>query len=233
MTKTLWHPSPNFGPRRDGLRPRLVMLHYTAMASCTAARDWLCNPVSEVSAHFLIDRDGTLIQMVAEQDRAWHAGAGSWHGCSDVNSASIGIELANTGAEPFAAPQMNRLEHVLRSLLHRYAIPPQGVIAHSDSAPGRKQDPGARFDWHRLARQGLAATPSNVFTTRTPAPTPAPKSETLDLLLTQAGYTSDAPLATRLAAFRLRARAQATGPADSFDLALLQQVVDAARLSVF
>ena len=152
----IWHPSPNCGARRDGLTPELIVLHYTAMPSCAGARDWLCNPEAEVSAHYLIDRDGTLIQMVEEAMRAWHAGAGAWGGQGDVNSRSVGIEMANTGAEPFSEPLMATLEALLAGIMSRWLIPAQGVIAHSDMAPGRKIDPGARFDWTRLARQGLA-----------------------------------------------------------------------------
>jgi N-acetylmuramoyl-L-alanine amidase len=152
----IWHQSPNFGPRRGDLRPHLIVLHYTAMESAEAARDWLCDPASEVSSHYVLARDGTCWQLVDEAMRAWHAGAGCWQGCEDVNSASVGIELANTGAEPFPEPQMAALEELLRGVMARWGIPPEGVIGHSDSAPGRKIDPGPRFDWARLERQGLA-----------------------------------------------------------------------------
>ncbi len=135
-------PSPNFGERRGGLRPSLVVLHYTAMASCAEARDRLCDPTAEVSAHWLIDRDGRAEQLVDEAARAWHAGAGAWGGHQDVNSRSIGIELQNTGADPFAEPQMAALERLLADVLARWDIPPQGVIGHSDMAPLRKGDPG-------------------------------------------------------------------------------------------
>ncbi len=107
-------PSPNFGERRGGQRPSLIVLHYTAMASCAAARDRLCDPAAEVSAHWLIDRDGGAEQLVDEAARAWHAGAGAWGGLDDVNSRSIGIELQNTGAEPFPEPQMAHLSGCCR-----------------------------------------------------------------------------------------------------------------------
>jgi N-acetylmuramoyl-L-alanine amidase len=134
---TLTHPSPNFGDRRDGLQPTLVVIHYTAMATCAEALDRLCDPLAEVSAHYLIDSDGTVLSLVAEQDRAWHAGAGEWGGRGDVNSRSIGVELANRGDAPFAAPQMAALEQVLQGVLERWSLPPQAVIGHSDMAPGR------------------------------------------------------------------------------------------------
>lgn len=155
----IWHPSPNFGDRRAGALPDLVVIHYTAMASAKAALDRLCDPDAEVSAHYLIGRDGTCWQMVDETARAWHAGAGAWAEVSDVNSRSVGIELDNDGRSPFSAPMMNRLEQLLPQIMARWAIPPQRVIGHSDMAPGRKADPGPRFDWRRLARLGLSVWP--------------------------------------------------------------------------
>lgn len=152
----IWVPSPNFGPRRDGLKPTLIVLHYTAMTSARAALERLCDPAAEVSAHYLIGPDGTLWQLVRECDRAWHAGAGAWRGQSDINSRSIGIELDNRGDHPFGEPQMAALEALLESVMARWEIPAAGVIGHSDMAPGRKVDPGPRFDWARLERQGLA-----------------------------------------------------------------------------
>ncbi|MEY8801503.1 N-acetylmuramoyl-L-alanine amidase [Leisingera sp. XS_AS12] len=153
----LWCPSPNFGPRRGGLKPSLIVLHYTAMESAEAALQRLCDPASEVSAHYLIAADGRIWQLVAEAERAWHAGAGEWRGQDDVNSRSIGIELDNRGNHPFSAVQMDRLEALMRGIMDRWQIPAAGVIGHSCMAPGRKSDPGPRFDWARLARQGLAA----------------------------------------------------------------------------
>jgi len=153
------HRSENHGERRGGARPALVVLHYTAMETAQAALDRLCAPEHQVSAHWLIAADGRVFRLVDEARRAWHAGAGAWGAVEDVNSASIGIELDNRGDHPFAAPQMARLEDLLAEVLARWSIPPQGVIAHSDLAPGRKGDPGPRFDWRRLARAGLAVWP--------------------------------------------------------------------------
>lgn len=135
------------------------MLHYTAMGSAPAALDLLCDPARQVSAHYLISAQGVIYQLVVEDARAWHAGAGAWQGNEDVNSRSIGIEMDNCGASPFAAALMDVLEHLLRDVMKRWSIPPQGVIAHSDCAPGRKIDPGPRFDWQRLARQNLSVWP--------------------------------------------------------------------------
>ncbi|MFD1341912.1 N-acetylmuramoyl-L-alanine amidase [Litorisediminicola beolgyonensis] len=135
------------------------MLHYTAMASAAAACEWLCAEKAQVSAHYVIAEDGRSWQLVEEDQRAWHAGTGQWGEITDMNSRSIGIELANTGAHPFPEPQMAALETLLRAIRDRHAIPPGRVIGHSDFAIGRKIDPGPRFDWARLARRGLALDP--------------------------------------------------------------------------
>ncbi|MCA0929045.1 N-acetylmuramoyl-L-alanine amidase [Ruegeria profundi] len=157
--KPIWHPSPNFGPRRNGLEPSMVVLHYTAMNNAQAALDRLCDPTYEVSAHYLIGADGTLWQMVNEEERAWHAGAGSWRGRTDINSRSIGIELDNRGDHPFSEPQMTVLEKLLVEIMTRWHIKPDAVIGHSDIAPSRKKDPGWKFDWQRLARANLSVWP--------------------------------------------------------------------------
>lgn len=149
-------PSPNHGPRRDGLTPTIIVLHYTAMQDADAALERLCDPAAEVSAHYLVARSGEVTRMVEENMRAWHAGEGEWRGQNDINSRSIGIELDNDGTHPFPEPQMAALEALLKEILTRWPIAAEDIIAHSDMAPGRKSDPGARFDWTRLARQGLA-----------------------------------------------------------------------------
>ncbi|MFM7336015.1 MAG: N-acetylmuramoyl-L-alanine amidase [Tabrizicola sp.] len=221
---TLTHPSPNFGDRR-GRQVELVVLHYTAMPSCAEALERLCDPVAEVSAHYLIDADGAVLSLVDECARAWHAGTGSWRCEADVNSRSIGIELANTGREPFAEPQMAALERLLTDLLARHALGPAAVIAHSDMAPDRKGDPGPRFDWRRLALQGLAVWPD---LTGAPPPHPSPMrgegGAGLDMGrfladLRGFGYPEAAP-ETLLTAFRLRFRPWASGALDVTDCAL-------------
>ncbi len=131
------------------------------MEGCDAARARLCDPAVEVSAHWLISETGEVEALVPETMRAWHAGAGEWAGMTDINSHSIGIELSNTGNQPFPEPQMATLETLLSAIMQRWAIPPHRVIAHSDMAPERKGDPGARFDWRRLALQGLSVCPKN------------------------------------------------------------------------
>ncbi len=200
------HLSPNFGPRRDGARPGLIVLHYTAMTSAHAALERLCDPLAEVSAHYLICETGTLWQMVDEGQRAWHAGAGQWGAITDVNSHSIGIELANTGDHPFPEPQMATLERLLPGIMARWSIPPAGVIGHSDMAPGRKCDPGPRFDWLRLERMGLAGRRGY---DAGPGDVPA---DLFRQLARDAGFTAPVDDETLLAAVRLRYRPQATGP---------------------
>ncbi|WP_236545240.1 N-acetylmuramoyl-L-alanine amidase [Tropicimonas marinistellae] len=138
----------------------MIVLHYTAMESALAALARLCDPEAEVSCHYLIGRDGCLWQLVREGKRAWHAGAGSWEGRSDINSRSIGIELDNDGNSPFAEPLMATLEALLVDILHRRGISSHLVVGHSDTSFPRKSDPGSRFDWRRLALRGLAVWPS-------------------------------------------------------------------------
>lgn len=202
-------PSPNFGQRRDGARPDLIVLHYTAMPSCAEARARLCDPAAEVSAHWLVAEDGQAEALVGEEMRAWHAGAGTWGSVSDINSRSIGIELANTGDAPFPEAQMAALEPLLAGVMRRWVIPPERVIGHSDMAPGRKGDPGARFDWRRLALAGLAVWPGGGG------------DGAADFVCSARAFGyPDLPAATLLAAFRLRFRPWAAGPEDAMDRAL-------------
>ena len=224
----IWHPSPNFGARRDGLTPSLVVLHYTAMGSAAAALARLCDPGSQVSAHYLIGADGTVWQMVREADRAWHAGQGEWCGQGDVNSRSVGIELDNRGDHPFAEAQMAALELLLPDIMARWAIPAHGVIGHSDMTPGRKHDPGRKFDWRRLARRGLAFDPGgDPVALRDPWPTPP---DAFDAPLQALGYTARVPLGTRIDAFLMRFRPERTGPPSHGDLALAR--IAAEKLAI-
>ncbi|QHQ37256.1 N-acetylmuramoyl-L-alanine amidase [Algicella marina] len=141
----------------------MVVLHYTAMASAEAALARLASPDHEVSAHYLIDPQGRIWAMVAEEMRAWHAGVAAWGGVDDVNSHSIGIEIQNDGSTSFQAAQMSSVEWLLRDISERWRITPERVLGHSDVAPARKSDPGRWFDWLRLARAGLAAWPDGVL----------------------------------------------------------------------
>ena len=151
-------PSPNWNERQ--LPVSMVVLHYTGMPTAEAALDRMCDPAAEVSAHYMIDEDGTVTRLVSEAKRAWHAGRSYWRGISDVNSASIGIELVNPGHEwgyrPFTEAQMDSLLPLLADIVDRHDIPRANVVGHSDIAPARKQDPGELFDWELLADYGLA-----------------------------------------------------------------------------
>lgn len=155
-------PSPNWNERK--LPVSMVVLHYTGMKSAQDALDRLCDPAAEVSAHYLIEEDGTVHRLVAEDKRAWHAGRSYWRGITDVNSASVGIELVNPGHtlgyRPFPEAQMEALIPLLAGIMARHNIAPANVVGHSDVAPVRKIDPGELFEWEVLARYGLAlATP--------------------------------------------------------------------------
>lgn len=208
-------PSPNFGDRRGDVAPSLVVIHYTAI-SCGEARARLCDPAAEVSAHWLISEAGVTEALVDERHRAWHAGAGGWAGLDDINSHSIGIELANDGSQPFPEPQMAALETLLADIMARWSIPAHRVIGHSDMAPSRKSDPGPRFDWRRLALQGLSVWPAR----------PGNPDAALPENLTRIGYP-DTPAEARLAAFRLRFRPWATGDETSDDRATADAVARA------
>lgn len=151
-------PSPNHGEREGG-PPDMLVLHYTGMPDEGQALQWLCNPVSKVSAHYFVFENGHVVQMVPERRRAWHAGLSSWRGETDLNSRSIGIEIANPGHEgglpPFGETQIASLIRLCRDIVARWSIPADRVLAHSDIAPGRKQDPGERFPWERLHHSGV------------------------------------------------------------------------------
>lgn len=202
-------PSPNHDTRRLGDRIELVVLHYTAMADATSALDRLCDPTCEVSAHYLVCRDGKVTRIVDEGERAWHAGAGKWAGRDDVNSRSIGIELDNDGASPFPETQMEALEELLADIMERYDLEPRDVIGHSDMAPDRKSDPGRRFDWQRLAARGLSIWPE--------------PSLPGDFMRNAAifGYPVEHGETVILDAFRQRFRPDATGPRGPADDAMM------------
>jgi N-acetylmuramoyl-L-alanine amidase len=152
-------PSPNYSERRDGATPDMIVLHYTGMPDKDAALNQLCAPMAEVSAHYVVLEDGYILQLVAEQHRAWHAGVSSWAGETDINSCSIGIEIANPGHDhgypDFPKRQVAAVTALCRSILTRHQIPADRVLAHSDIAPARKQDPGEKFPWKLLASSGV------------------------------------------------------------------------------
>ncbi|MBB5708895.1 N-acetylmuramoyl-L-alanine amidase [Sphingomonas xinjiangensis] len=151
-------PSPNFDARL--LPVTMIVLHYTGMESGAAAVARLRDPEAKVSAHYLVEEDGSILRMVDEDKRAWHAGRSHWRGIKDVNSASIGIEIVNPGHEfgyrPFTDAQMSSLIPLVADIKDRHQITRGNVVGHSDIAPARKQDPGELFNWHALARLRLA-----------------------------------------------------------------------------
>ena len=151
-------PSPNFDER--SLPVSMVVLHYTGMEDAPSALSRLRDSGSKVSAHYFVTEEGQVARLVDEDKRAWHAGRAFWRGVTDINSASIGIEIVNPGHEfgyrPFPEPQMEALVPLVADIVRRHSIRPPYVVGHSDIAPGRKQDPGELFDWARLARLGLA-----------------------------------------------------------------------------
>ena len=157
MTVEQW-PSPNHGDRTTGPID-ILLLHYTGMPDSEQALRWLANPASQVSCHYFVFEDGRTLQLVDEARRAWHAGKSAWAGEPDVNSRSVGIEVANAGhpggLPDFPDAQMEAVAVLCREILERHPIPAHRVLAHSDVAPGRKIDPGERFPWFRLAAAGV------------------------------------------------------------------------------
>ncbi|MGY1459437.1 N-acetylmuramoyl-L-alanine amidase [Luteimonas sp. A534] len=206
-----WVPSPN----HDERRPVVIVLHYTEQDSVEQSLHTLRtrNSGGPVSSHYLVGDDGAIYQLVADGHRAWHAGGGRWGTITDLNSASIGIEIDNNGREPFTEPQVQALLRLLDDLCERLRIPRSQVIGHSDLAPSRKIDPGALFPWKRLAEAGFGIWPAD------DAP-PAPEGFDAMRALRLVGYdTTDTGAVVR--AFRLRFRGDAQTVLDEEDLRIL------------
>ena len=241
-------PAANREPRRAGRRPDLLLLHYTGMTSCAKAIDWLAREDSRVSCHYVVDLDGTITQMVPEAERAWHAGVSAWHGETDINSCSIGIEIHNPGpllgpdggCPAYPEPQMAAVVALCRDIVGRWRIPPERVLGHSDVAPLRKEDPGEHFDWPRLARAGIGlwVEPAPVTAPDQPVLEPytaGPAVAVLQRRLAAFGYglpvtgRYDDPTAKVVTAFQRHWRpARVDGRADASTLATLARL-DAAR----
>jgi len=158
--------SPNHTSRGEvpNIRPiNMLVLHYTGMQSAEAAIERLCDPEARVSAHYVVEEDGTVWRLVPEERRAFHAGVSCWQGEPDLNWVSIGVEIVNPGHEwgyrQFPEPQLAVVEQLCRDLVARYRIPATRIVGHSDIAPDRKSDPGELFDWPRLARAGVGLWP--------------------------------------------------------------------------
>ncbi|PKP82902.1 MAG: N-acetylmuramoyl-L-alanine amidase [Alphaproteobacteria bacterium HGW-Alphaproteobacteria-18] len=159
-------PSPNFDDRKHPVT--LLVLHYTGMESGDAALARMRDPEAKVSAHYMVWEDGRIVRLVAENDRAWHAGVSRWQGLEDLNSRSIGIEIVNGGHDypapggglpPYPDAQISAVIALAREIMAHHDIPPTGLVAHSDIAPARKIDPGEHFPWQRLAKAGLGLWP--------------------------------------------------------------------------
>ncbi len=203
-------PSPNHDART--LPISMLVLHYTGMKSGAEALARLRDPAAKVSSHYLIEEDGRIFQLVDENRRAWHAGLGSWRGVTDINSASIGIEIVN-GGHDFGLPeypqeQMDALITLCQQIVSHHNIAAHNIVGHSDIAPGRKTDPGERFDWQRLAKAGLGLWIDQ--------PTSAQNAD-LHQDLAHIGYGSDqASKADTITAFQRRFLSQnLTGKADA------------------
>ncbi|CAN5626956.1 N-acetylmuramoyl-L-alanine amidase [soil metagenome] len=209
-----WVPSPN----HDARRPQLVVIHYTEQDSVARSLDTLRtrNRGGRVSAHYLIGRDGALYQLVADDLRAWHAGAGRWGTIRDVNSASIGIELDNDGRSPFPQPQMDTLLRLLEDLTTRHRIARTQVIGHADMAPARKIDPGPLFPWRQLAEAGFGIWPD-------PGAGPSPRDFDPLQALRLLGYPIDdlADPAPVIRAYRMRYRGDNATALDTEDARIL------------
>jgi N-acetylmuramoyl-L-alanine amidase len=198
MPEAQWRASPNFNERRANF----VILHHTGDNSADASLGTLTSAFREVSAHYLVGRDGGIYQLVDERQRAWHAGESYWGGNTDLNSVSIGIELDNNGREPFADAQIVSLLRLLEDITQRHRIPPANILGHADVAPRRKVDPSGLFPWRTLAARGYG------LWCEPPYPEPPAAFDAM-LGLQALGYELANPSST-VAAFRRRYLPDAT-----------------------
>ncbi|HLO77387.1 MAG TPA: N-acetylmuramoyl-L-alanine amidase [Magnetospirillum sp.] len=217
--------SPNHDIRRTGPVDMLV-LHYTGMRSAAEALDRLVDPQAQVSAHYVVDEDGSIHALVPESRRAWHAGRSWWRGESDCNSRSIGIEIVNPGHEfgyrPFPGPQIEAVIRLCLGVLSRHSISPRNVVGHSDIAPTRKQDPGELFPWAQLKSYGIGLWP---FSGSERAELP---QETVLAMLNSYGYDVSEPAAA-IAAFQRHFRPDLVdGVADAETAGRLERLLIAA-----
>jgi N-acetylmuramoyl-L-alanine amidase len=189
-------PSPNLDARTTPID--ILLLHYTGMQSGSAACNRMCDADAKVSAHYLVYEDGRIDQLVPEALRAWHAGVSAWKGETDINSRSVGIEIVNPGHEfgyrDFPEAQIETVIALCRDILGRHDIPPERVLAHSDVAPGRKQDPGERFPWRRLAASGIGLWVEPASIAEGGALVPTQRGEDITMLqtmLAKLGYAAE------------------------------------------
>ncbi len=230
-------PSPNQDDRPDGAPIDMLVLHYTGMRDAGSAIGRLRDPAAKVSSHYVVDEDGTMLCLVAEQRRAWHAGISWWRGHKGLNDRSIGIEMVNPGHEfgyrDFPVLQLAAVCDLCLSILSRHAVPARNIVAHSDVAPDRKQDPGELFPWEELAANGVGLWPHETPDLGTGGMVrDAASLRDVRRALAEIGYDVapegplDPALATVLRAFQRHWRPEAiTGQADSGTLARLLGVV--------
>jgi len=221
MPEVIESPSPNFNDRK--LPVSLIILHYTGMEDGSSALARMCDEDAQVSAHYMIEEDGRVFRLVDEGKRAWHAGVSSWRGESDINSASIGIEIVNGGHDlglpDFPPVQIAAVIALVRDIMQRYQLKSHQVIGHSDIAPGRKIDPGERFPWGQLAEAGCALGPADL----------RPDGLDSEAALRAIGYGLEPGLSTVVEAFQRRFRpANITGIIDDETEALIAGVLAAS-----
>ena len=229
-------PSPNHDARPDATPIDMLVLHYTGMRTARDAIDRLCDPAARVSAHYVVAEDGAIWRLVPERRRAWHAGLSCWRGHEALNGRSLGIEIVNPGHDfgypDFPVLQLAAVCDLSLALLARHPIPPRNVVAHSDIAPERKQDPGERFDWRQLAANGVGLWPEGVPDRGTAdAAREVARLRDVRAALATIGYrvapegAHDPPLAAVLRAFQRHWRPEAvTGEADAGTRARLHAV---------
>ena len=213
-------PSPNHDDRPAGTPVDMLLLHYTGMRSAADAIDRLRDPAARVSSHYVVEEDGQVWQLVPEQRRAWHAGVSYWRGHTVLNDRTVGIEIVNPGHEwgyrPFPALQMAAVCDLSLEILRRHPIPARNVVAHSDVAPDRKQDPGELFDWRGLAQNGVGLWPKQDAAPVTDVPA----------ALAAIGYRTDLPQDVLLRAFQRHWRPeQVNGEPDQHTRARLAAVL--------
>lgn len=221
--------SPNLDARPTGVPIDMLVLHYTGMESAAAALARLTDSEAKVSAHYLVEEDGTIVRLVPEPMRAWHAGVAVWRGETGINARSIGIELVNPGHEfgyrAYPETQMAALIELAGDIVGRHPIPARNVVAHSDVAPRRKMDPGELFDWRRLATAGVGLWPVEGEA----ALVGSDGSDTIAALLTEIGYETDDLFAT-LKAFQRHFRpSRVNGRLDFETARLLTGMADLCR----
>jgi len=166
MSAFVERPSPNFDDRPAGVAPEILVLHYTDTNTLDETFGYLLDPAKQVSAHYVVDADGTVYRLVDETKRAWHAGRSCWRGLRDINARSIGIEIQNPGHRcgyrPFPEAQIAATIELCQKIMACNGIHARDLVGHSDIAPQRKMDPGELFPWERFAQAGLGYWPGHV-----------------------------------------------------------------------